>query len=125
VGVRAFARDADLSRQPGQREGHPNENYARELMELHTLGVDGGYTQNDVMELARCLTGWTVKEHFWLGDFVFKEDIHDTGEKNVLGLSIQPNRVRVKRSKSSSIWPHTSIHREIYLHQTCASLHRR
>ena len=70
-------------------KSHPNENYARELMELHTLGVDGGYTQKDVMELARCLTGWNVKEHFWLGDFVFKEDLHDTGEKNVLGLSIQ------------------------------------
>jgi uncharacterized protein (DUF1800 family) len=71
-------------------KGAPNENYARELMELHTLGVDGGYTQQDVMELARCLTGWTVKDHFWLGDFVFKEDLHDTGTKNVLGLVI-PN----------------------------------
>jgi uncharacterized protein (DUF1800 family) len=71
-------------------KSHPNENYARELMELHTLGVDGGYTQQDVMELARCLTGWTVKEHFWLGDFVFKEDLHDTGVKKVLGLEIQP-----------------------------------
>jgi uncharacterized protein (DUF1800 family) len=72
-------------------KSHPNENYARELMELHTLGVNGGYTQKDVMELARCLTGWNVKEHFWLGDFVFKDDLHDTGEKNVLGLSIQPS----------------------------------
>ncbi len=72
-------------------KSHPNENYARELMELHTLGVDGGYSQKDVMELARCLTGWNVKEHFWLGDFVFKEDLHDTGEKNILGLSIQPS----------------------------------
>lgn len=71
-------------------KSHPNENYARELMELHTLGVDGGYSQQDVMELARCLTGWNVKEHFWLGDFVFKEDLHDTGIKNVLGLTIQP-----------------------------------
>jgi len=70
-------------------KSHPNENYARELMELHTLGVDGGYSQHDVMELARCLTGWNVKEHFWLGDFVFKEDLHDTGEKKVLGLTIQ------------------------------------
>ncbi|NWG06449.1 MAG: DUF1800 domain-containing protein [Chloroflexi bacterium] len=72
-------------------KSHPNENYARELMELHTLGVYGGYTQQDVMELARCLTGWNVKEHFWLGDFVFKEDLHDTGVKNVLGLTIQPS----------------------------------
>ena len=68
----------------------PNENYARELMELHTLGVHGGYTQTDVMELARCFTGWNVKEHFWLGDFVFKEGLHDTGEKKVLGIEIQP-----------------------------------
>jgi uncharacterized protein (DUF1800 family) len=57
-------------------------------MELHTLGVDGGYTQQDVMELARCLTGWNVKEHFWLGDFVFQEDLHDTGTKEVLGRTI-------------------------------------
>jgi uncharacterized protein (DUF1800 family) len=72
----------------------PNENYARELMELHTLGVEGGYTQQDVMELARCLTGWNVREHFWLGDFVFKEDLHDTGMKNVLGLTIQPSGIK-------------------------------
>jgi hypothetical protein len=72
----------------------PNENYARELMELHTLGVDGGYSQQDVMELARCLTGWNVKEHFWLGDFVFKEDLHDTGTKNVLGMSISNAGIR-------------------------------
>ncbi len=75
-------------------KSHPNENYARELMELHTLSVNGGYSQKDVMELARCLTGWNVKEHFWLGDFVFKEDLHDTGEKNVLGLSIQPSGIK-------------------------------
>jgi uncharacterized protein (DUF1800 family) len=75
-------------------KSHPNENYARELMELHTLGVDGGYSQQDVMELARCLTGWNVKEHFWLGDFVFKDDLHDMGEKNVLGLSIQSSGIK-------------------------------
>jgi uncharacterized protein (DUF1800 family) len=74
--------------------GAPNENYARELMELHTLGVDGGYTQQDVMELARCLTGWTVKEHFWSGDFVFKEDLHDRGTKQVLGMTISDAGVR-------------------------------
>jgi uncharacterized protein (DUF1800 family) len=71
-------------------KGAPNENYARELMELHTLGVNGGYSQQDVMELARCLTGWTVKEHFWLGDFVFKDDLHDQDVKNVLGRTFQP-----------------------------------
>jgi uncharacterized protein (DUF1800 family) len=72
-------------------KGAPNENYARELMELHTLGVDGGYSQQDVMELARCLTGWTVKEHFWLGDFEFKQELHDEGVKNVLGRTIRPS----------------------------------
>lgn len=70
------------------RKGAPNENYARELMELHTLGVNGGYSQQDVMELARCLTGWTVKEHFWRGEFEFDPDAHDTGDKSVLGLEI-------------------------------------
>ena len=75
-------------------KGAPNENYARELMELHTLGVNGGYTQQDVMELARCLTGWTVKEHFWLGDFAFGEDLHDTGTKNVLGMTIHNTGIK-------------------------------
>lgn len=70
------------------QKGAPNENYARELMELHSLGVNGGYSQRDVMELARCLTGWAVKEHFWYGDFTFNEDMHDTGEKFVLGRRI-------------------------------------
>lgn len=71
-------------------KSHPNENYARELMELHTLGVDGGYTQQDVMELARCLTGWGVKEHFWRGQFTFDPQVHDTGNKRVLGMEIAP-----------------------------------
>ncbi len=68
--------------------GAPNENYARELMELHTLGVEAGYSQQDVMELARCLTGWTVKEHFWRGQFTFDANVHDTGVKRVLGMEI-------------------------------------
>jgi hypothetical protein len=72
------------------RKGAPNENYARELMELHTLGVDGGYTQGDVMELARCLTGWGVKEKFWTGEFTFAENQHDDGAKQVLGLTLLP-----------------------------------
>jgi len=69
-------------------KGSPNENYARELMELHTVGVHGGYTQDDVMELARCLTGWTVKEHFWTGDFTFNAALHEPGLKRVLGVDI-------------------------------------
>jgi hypothetical protein len=68
----------------------PNENYARELMELHTLGVHGGYTQNDVMEVARCLTGWTVrdKKKLFKGRVEFHRDLHDDGPKTVLGQQI-------------------------------------
>jgi uncharacterized protein (DUF1800 family) len=101
-------------------KSHPNENYARELMELHTLGVDGGYTQKDVMELARCLTGWNVKEHFWLGDFVFKEDLHDTGEKNVLGLSIQPSGINEAEQVIEMLVKHPSTAKFI-----CTKLARR
>jgi uncharacterized protein (DUF1800 family) len=61
-----------------------NENYARELMELHTLGIEGGYTQRDVRELARVLTGWTVDPNGPSG-FRFVERLHDAGEKTVLG----------------------------------------
>jgi uncharacterized protein (DUF1800 family) len=63
-----------------------NENYARELMELHTLGVDGGYTQTDVRELARVLTGWTINPKDASG-FRFATRLHDTGAKRVLGTS--------------------------------------
>ena len=61
-----------------------NENYARELMELHTLGVDGGYSQTDVRELARVLTGWTLAPQDTTG-FRFASRLHDTGRKVVLG----------------------------------------
>ena len=54
-------------------------------MELHTLGVDGGYTQKDVIELARILTGWTIDRPQQGGGFVFRPQMHDTGEKTVLG----------------------------------------
>ena len=67
----------------------PNENYARELLELHSLGVSGGYNQEDVMELARCLTGWRIKEHFWRGELDFDQDAHTPGQKTVLGQTIQ------------------------------------
>src|SRR6186713_1980151 len=62
-----------------------NENYARELMELHTLGVDGGYTQQDVTQLARILTGWTIDQPRNGGRFVFRPMMHDTGTKVFLG----------------------------------------
>ena len=65
-----------------------NENYGRELMELHTLGVDGGYTQKDVTEVARCFTGWTIREPRFGGGFEFNPKLHDNGEKHVLGVTI-------------------------------------
>jgi uncharacterized protein (DUF1800 family) len=65
-----------------------NENYGRELMELHTLGVDGGYTQKDVTEVARCFTGWTISQPQRGGKFVFNPRLHDNGEKMVLGVKI-------------------------------------
>jgi len=70
--------------QPRQKRGL-NENYGRELMELHTLGVDGGYTQQDVIEVARCFTGWTIRQPRQGGGFVFEPRIHDDGKKLVLG----------------------------------------
>ena len=77
-----------------------NENYARELMELHTLGVDGGYTQKDVQEVARCFTGWTIFDPRGVsarvapqmadnaGKYYFNPRLHDDGEKIVLGHKI-------------------------------------
>ncbi len=69
-------------------QDQPNENYARELLELHTLGVDGGYSQEDVLEAARCLTGWRVKEGFGRGAVYFDPARHDDGQKLVLGTVV-------------------------------------
>jgi uncharacterized protein (DUF1800 family) len=72
------------------RKEHPNENYARELMELHTLTI-GHYSEQDVKEVARCFTGWTVRgrrERDQIGTFVFRAPYHDDGQKTVLGRTI-------------------------------------
>lgn len=80
-----------------------NENYARELLELHTLGVDGGYTQEDVVQVARAFTGWTLLPPGRArrasgmgfqaeGEFLFRADLHDAGEKVVLGRRLPPGR---------------------------------
>ena len=70
---------------------HPNENYARELLELHTLGVDGGYTERDVQEAARALTGWTIHDGTATG-FYFDETIHDSEAKSILGHDMPAGR---------------------------------
>lgn len=91
--------------QPPQRFGQPaqakvnglNENYARELMELHTLGVDGGYTQHDVTDLARMLTGWTFEPQKMIkggATFTFAPRRHDNGDKDWLGRHIGPRGVQ-------------------------------
>jgi uncharacterized protein (DUF1800 family) len=77
--------------QPPRRPGL-NENYARELMELHTLGVDGGYTQEDVIAVARALTGWTVVEPNTYAEFGFNGTWHDRKEKVVLEHKLPPGR---------------------------------
>jgi uncharacterized protein (DUF1800 family) len=75
------------ARQPGI-----NENYGRELMELHTLGVDGGYTQDDVVAVARAFTGWTVFDPQKYAEFQFHPGGHDRKEKVVLGNTLPPGR---------------------------------
>jgi uncharacterized protein (DUF1800 family) len=88
---RAFARPAPPRAAPPRGL---NENYARELMELHTLGVDGGYTQQDVTEVARVFTGWTIDRPRLGGGFTFEARLHDNGEKIVLGRRIAPSGIR-------------------------------
>jgi uncharacterized protein (DUF1800 family) len=91
--VAARAQMASAER-PGARKKADeglNENYARELMELHTLGVDGGYTQADVVQVARVLTGWTVDRPQFGGDFKYAPQRHEPGTKKVLGTKIEEN----------------------------------
>jgi uncharacterized protein (DUF1800 family) len=75
------------------REGL-NENYARELLELHTLGVDGGYTQQDIIEIARCFTGWTLMPPQHGQGFVYIDALHDRGAKKVLGTKIKSGGIK-------------------------------
>lgn len=106
VGNRGAQRRADAARQRvvdrmaqnpaaqqiAQRRRGLNENYARELMELHTLGVDGGYTQQDVIAVAQALTGWTLERGAQGGGFVFRGQVHDAGDKTILGKSFPAGR---------------------------------
>jgi uncharacterized protein (DUF1800 family) len=78
-------RPQQTAQQKKKRPSGLNENYAREIMELHTLGVDGGYTQKDVTELAKVLTGWTIEKPQQGGEFNFDERRHEPGKKVVLG----------------------------------------
>ena len=78
-------------RRPALRRRGLNENFARELLELHTLGVDAGYSQRDVIEVARALTGWTMNPRTD-AEFVFRPEMHDAGQKSVLGHGLAGGR---------------------------------
>jgi uncharacterized protein (DUF1800 family) len=86
---RRVRNNGQTNQSKGKRNGL-NENYGRELMELHTLGVNGGYTQQDVTEVARVFTGWTLKQPNQGGGFIFEERTHEPGDKTVLGHRIKP-----------------------------------
>jgi uncharacterized protein (DUF1800 family) len=90
----------NAARNPSKTKKAPeglNENYARELMELHTLGVNGGYTQADVTQVARILTGWTVDRPQRGGGFQFNPNRHEPGTKKVLGKKFKENGEREGR----------------------------
>ena len=96
LGIPKRPANSNWRRFPQQRPPRPranrtglNENYGRELMELHTLGVNGGYTQKDVTEVARVFTGWTLKQPREGGGFFFEERRHEPGDKIVLGRRIK------------------------------------
>jgi uncharacterized protein (DUF1800 family) len=89
--AKPHAKKPPLAKPQGKRRSGLNENYGRELMELHTLGVNGGYTQKDVTEAARVLTGWTLKEPRDGGGFLFDERKHEPGTKVVLGHKFKDN----------------------------------
>jgi uncharacterized protein (DUF1800 family) len=98
LGQRDINQRAKLRAKAKQARGL-NENYARELMDLHTLGVDGGYTQQDIIEVARCFTGWTISQPNRGGEFIYNDRVHDKGEKNVLGVRIPAGGGRADAEK--------------------------
>ena len=93
LGARARGRgrmpDMQKPNAPQRQKRGLNENYGRELLELHTLGVDGGYTQQDVVNVARAFTGWTIEQPRQGGGFRFEPRLHDDREKIVLGQKIK------------------------------------
>ncbi len=106
--------------QQRQRRGI-NENYARELMELHTLGVNGGYTQQDIIEVAKAFTGWTIQQPRRGGGFEFDERRHVKGAKTVLGKKIDKGGVRGRRGRARSARG-ASVDRDVHRHETHAPL---
>ena len=102
-----------------------NENYGRELLELHTLGVDGGYTQKDVTEVARAFTGWSIANPRMGGGFRFMPQLHDDGEKIVLGHRIKVGRRRARRRRGARYSREPSRDGAIHRHETRATIRER
>ncbi len=98
---------------PQQQERGLNENYGREVMELHTLGVDGGYTQQDVIEMAKCLTGWTMRGPRRDPEFRFEDRLHTPGPKYVLGKKIDYGGMRDGKEALKLLAHHPSTARFI------------
>ncbi len=111
TGQPRMRRSADGGARQGQARGI-NENYARELLELHTLGVDGGYTQEDIVNVARAFTGWTMRPRQGTG-FQFVAALHDGGEKRVLGHTIKAGGVEDGRQVLDLLAAHPSTARFI------------
>jgi hypothetical protein len=107
----------------GKQERGLNENYGRELMELHTLGVDGGYTQDDVINVAKAFTGWTIHEPRRDPQFFFDEHIHNTDKKMVLGHTIHGGGIKDGEQVLDILArdPHTAHHISFELAQRFVS----
>lgn len=96
-----------------------NENYGREIMELHTLGVDGGYTQQDVIEVAKSFSGWTIKDPRGASEFYFDERLHDPEPKRILGKKIHADGIKDGEQVLDLLVknPHTAHHIALELAQ--------
>jgi uncharacterized protein (DUF1800 family) len=118
--------DAQMQRraqqQQNQNKGGLNENYAREIMELHTLGVDAGYAQKDVTELARVLTGWTIAPPQQGGGFIFRKQLHDVAPKTVLGVHFPAGGGIEEGEKMIHILAHSPATAHHIAYQLCQRL---
>ena len=113
---------ASATPRPAGRALGLNENYARELMELHTLGVDGGYTQQDVTEVARCFTGWTIDRPREDGIYVFRPRAHDPGRQARARPRDSRGRRRARRRTRDRHPGPPSVHGAVHRHQAGAPL---
>jgi uncharacterized protein (DUF1800 family) len=121
-GPNADPNDPNANAKAKQERGL-NENYGRELMELHTLGVDGGYTQDDVINVAKAFTGWSIRQPRRDPEFFFEERLHDTSVKTVLGHPIKAGGMKDGEEVLDILArdPHTARHISFELAQRFVS----